>query len=155
MTKLPLLTPECIKIQSWSQTSQAWSFSKRFDDFFPHKVSTIFIRECLITANEFINPPQHTINLWRSKLNQLITVSSPHYSDMLFRCFLTKNMMDFMQVKKLRPPLASKSPFLSLEAQLLQYRKTRPAASRRVKRTHRGQGRPQFFNLHKIHIIFC
>ena len=59
-----------------------------------------------------------------------------------------------MQVEELRPPLAFKSPFSSLEAQLLQYRKTRPATGRRVKRTHRGQGRPQFFNLHKIHIIF-
>jgi len=54
-----------------------------------------------------------------------------------------------MQVKELRPPLAS-----SLEAQLLQYRKTRPATGRRVKRTHRGQGRPQFFNLHGIHNVF-
>ena len=59
-----------------------------------------------------------------------------------------------MQVKELRPPLAFKSPFSSLEAQFLHYRKTRPATIRRVKRTHRGQGRPQFFNLHKIQNIF-
>ena len=58
-----------------------------------------------------------------------------------------------MQVKELRPPLAFKNLFSSLEEQLLQYRKTRPATSRRVQRIHRGQGRPQFFNLHKIHNI--
>ena len=61
--------------------------------------------------------------------------------------------MNFMQVKELRPPLALNSLFSSLEAQLLQYKKTRPATSSRVERTHRGQGRPQFFNLHKIHKI--
>jgi len=49
--------------------------------------------------------------------------------------------------------MAFKSLFSSPEAQLLQYKETRPATSRRVKRTHRGQGRPQFFNLHKIHNI--
>ena len=58
-----------------------------------------------------------------------------------------------MQVEELRPPMAFKSLFSSPDAQFLQYRKTRPATSRRVKRTHKGQGRPRFFNLHKIHKI--
>ena len=52
-----------------------------------------------------------------------------------------------MQVKELRPAQAFRSSFSSLKAQLLQYRKTRPATSREVKST-------QFFNLHKIHHIF-
>ena len=56
-----------------------------------------------------------------------------------------------MQVEELRPPMAFKSLFSSPDAQFLQYRKTRPATSRT--RTHKGQGRPQFFNLHKIHKI--
>jgi hypothetical protein len=63
-------------------------------------------------------------------------------------------MINFMQVKGLSPPLAFKSPFSSLEAQLIQFRKTRPASTRRAKRTHRGQGRPQLFNPHKVHNIF-
>jgi hypothetical protein len=62
--------------------------------------------------------------------------------------------MNFMQDKELRPSLAFKNPFSSLEAHLLQYRKTRPATSSRVKRTQRGQGQPQFFDLRKIHHIF-
>ena len=48
-----------------------------------------------------------------------------------------------MQVKELRPLMAFKSLFSSPEAQLLQYKETRPATSRRVKRTHRGQGSNQ------------
>ena len=64
--------------------------------------------------------------------------------------------MNFMQVKKLRPALAFKSPFSIMEAQLFQYRKSRPATSSQVKRmSPRGQGFSQFFNLDKIHQILA
>jgi hypothetical protein len=61
--------------------------------------------------------------------------------------------MNSIWVKELRPALAFRSNFSSLKAKLVQDRKSNPATSIQVKRTHRCQGQPQFLNLDKIHQI--
>ena len=82
-----------------------------------------------IFVNDIFNDTKTHCNCWMG--TYLLRVFFTSLFRHVVKVFFNKNMINSMQVKELRPPLAFKSPFS---------KKTRPATSRRVKRTHRGLG---------------